>query len=71
VCQATVYLDENKIAEDVIWLEPTENGVAIRTLFGESRLVEGTLRGIDLLKHRVLLSRKSDQADTCADRARG
>ena len=69
MCQATVYMDENKIAEDVIWVEPTESGVAIRTLFGESRLVEGTLRGIDLLKHHVLLTHKSVQADPSAHQA--
>ena len=61
MCQATVYLDGNKIAEDVIWLEPTENGVSIRTLFGESRLVEGVLQGIDLLKHRVLLTHQAHE----------
>jgi len=64
-------LDDDKIAEDVIWLEPTEGGVAIRTLFGESRLVEGTLRGVDLLKHRVLLTRKSVRADSSAYPASG
>ena len=71
MCQATVYMDDIKIAEDVIWLEPTEGGVAIRTLFGESRLVEGTLRGVDLLKHRVLLTHKPVHTDSCAYRTSG
>ena len=55
MCQATVYLDEKKIMEDVIWLEPTEDGILLRTFFEEPREVKGTLKGIDLLKHRVLL----------------
>lgn len=58
MCQATVYLDEEKVMEDVIWLEPTERGFLMRTFFEEPQEVEGTLQGIDLLKHRVLLSSK-------------
>ncbi len=56
MCQATVYLDEEKIMEDVIWLEPTEDGVLVRSLFGEPKKVRGAIKGIDLLKHRVLLT---------------
>jgi predicted RNA-binding protein len=56
MCQATVYLDDQKIAEDVIWLEPTRDGVLLKTFFGEPQEVKATLKGIDLLKHRVLLA---------------
>ena len=56
MCQANVYLDEQKIMEDVIWLEPTTDGFLMRTFFGEPMEVKGTLKGIDLLKHRVLLA---------------
>jgi predicted RNA-binding protein len=42
--------------EEVIWLEPTENGVLLQTFFGEPQEIRGSLQGIDLLKHRVLLS---------------
>jgi predicted RNA-binding protein len=59
MCQATVYLDEQKVMEDVIWLEPTEKGFLMRTFFDEPQEVVGTLQGIDLLKHRVLLSSKA------------
>lgn len=55
MCQATVYLDGEPIERDVIWLEPTADGVLLRTLFGEPQTVQGRLQGIDLLKHRVLL----------------
>ena len=34
MCQATVYLDEQKVMEDVIWLEPTEKGFLMRTFLG-------------------------------------
>ena len=55
MCQATAYLDDKKIMKDVIWLEPTEDGFLLRTFFEEPKEVKGTLKGIDLLKHRVLL----------------
>ncbi|MBN1140025.1 MAG: CooT family nickel-binding protein [Anaerolineae bacterium] len=55
MCQATVYLDEQKIMEDVIWLEPTADGLRMRTFFSDPVEVRARLVGIDLLKHRVLL----------------
>lgn len=66
MCQANVYLDGKEIMRDVIWLEPTENGFLMRTFFEEPKEVVGTLQGIDLLKHRVLLAsaeraRKEDE----------
>ena len=66
MCQATVYLDEQKIMEDVVWLEPTDEGVLMRTFFGEPQEVKGTLLGIDLLKHRVLLA-SADQLQKESD----
>ena len=56
MCQATVYLDEEKVMEDVIWLEPTEDGILLRAFFEEPRIVKGVVKSIDLLKHHVLLA---------------
>jgi predicted RNA-binding protein len=42
--------------EDVIWLEPTEGGVLLRTLFEEPQEVKARIKSIDLLDHRVLLT---------------
>jgi len=56
MCQATVYLDDERVMQDVIWLEPTEEGFSMRSFFGEPMEVKGRLKGIDLLKHRVLLA---------------
>ena len=65
MCQATVYLDDERVMQDVIWLEPTKDGFSMRTFFGEPMEVKGRLKGIDLLKHRVLLASndKSQQGD--------
>lgn len=56
MCQAQVYLDEQPIMEDVVWLEPAAEGFLLRALLGEERHVKGKLQGIDLLKHRILLT---------------
>jgi len=56
MCQATAYLDQDKLMEDVIWLEPTADGFRMRTFFGEPLQVKAKLEGIDLLKHRILLT---------------
>ena len=55
MCQATVYLGEQKVAQDVTWLEPVENGVRLSTFFEEPQVVEGRIQHIDFLKHRVVL----------------
>jgi len=55
MCQAAIYLNDKKIMEDVIWLEPAEEGILARAFFDEPRLIKGFITGIDLLKHRVLM----------------
>jgi predicted RNA-binding protein len=55
MCQATVFLKDQQIAQDVIWLEQAENGVRLATFFEEPQLVYGRICRIDFLKHRVLL----------------
>ena len=55
MCQAKVYLGGRVIAEEVIGLEQTEEGVHLTVFFEEPRLVPGRIRHIDFLKHRVSL----------------
>lgn len=55
MCQTTVYLDEEKIMEDVIWVKPVAGGIEIHTFFDEPVFIQGVITGIDLLKHRILL----------------
>jgi predicted RNA-binding protein len=55
MCQATVYLGEQEIAQEVIGLELAEDGVRLAALFEEPKFVPGRIRRIDFLKHRVLL----------------
>lgn len=55
MCQATVYLGDQKVAEEVIGLEPLEDGVRLMAFFEEPTVVRGRIRHIDFLRHRVLL----------------
>jgi predicted RNA-binding protein len=60
VCQAKLYMTKGEerelIAQDVIYLEETPEGVRYATFFEEPKLVPGRVASVDLLKHAVLLS---------------
>lgn len=56
MCQAKVYLGDQEIDRDVIWLEPVEEGVRYAKFFGELHLLKGRLQRIDFLTHRVVLA---------------
>ncbi|HHN94293.1 MAG TPA: CooT family nickel-binding protein [Anaerolineae bacterium] len=64
MCQATVYLGEKKVAEEVTGLEPVEDGVRIAAFFEEPRLVPGRILRIDFLKHRVWLEPLGEERET-------
>jgi len=55
MCQATVYLDGEKIMEDVMLVEPVVEGVRLVKLFEPMRVVPAMIRKIDLMKHQVIL----------------
>lgn len=63
MCQATVFLDEKEVAQDVIWLEQTEKGVRLATLFEEPQFIPGRVRHIDFMKHRVILEPLEEEKD--------
>ncbi len=55
MCQATVYLGEKQVAEEVTSLEAIEEGVRLTAFFEEPQIVPGRVRQIDFLKHHVYL----------------
>ena len=55
MCQATVYLDGEKIMEDVMVVEPCSEGVRLVKLFEPIQLVKATIHKIDLMKHQIIL----------------
>ena len=55
MCQATIYLDGEKIMEDVTLVEILPEGVRLKVFFETPVVVPAVVRQIDLLKHRVIL----------------
>jgi len=55
MCQITVYLNDEKIMENVMFVEPTPNGVRLTTLFEQPLEVSATIKKIDLLKNTLIL----------------
>jgi predicted RNA-binding protein len=59
MCESKVYLDtpqgEELVMEEVTSIRPEGEGYRLVNLFGEARLVQGRIKEIDLLKHRVVL----------------
>jgi predicted RNA-binding protein len=55
MCQATVYLDGEKIMEDVLVVEPADDGIRLVKLFEPIQLVQASIQKIDLMKHKIFL----------------
>ena len=55
MCQAAVYLDGEKIMEDVLVVEPVTDGIQLVKLFEPIQLVKATIQKIDLMKHKIYL----------------
>jgi predicted RNA-binding protein len=55
MCQATVYLDDVVVMQDVMIVEPVPEGVRLIALFEPIKVVPAVIRQIDLIKHRVIL----------------
>jgi predicted RNA-binding protein len=63
MCQATIYLDGEKIMEDVTLVEILPEGVRLTVFFEPPRIVPAVIRQIDLLKHRVILESIKEEGD--------
>ena len=55
MCQAAIYLDGEKIMEDVMLVEPVPEGVRLVKLFEPVRIVPAVIKKIDLIKNQILL----------------
>lgn len=63
MCQATVYVGDELVAKEVNRLEFVSGGVQVRSFFEEPQVIEGVIKSIDFLKHRVLLEPASEEDD--------
>ncbi len=60
MCQATVFLNDSPIMEEVVSINPTDKGLVLKSLFNETKTVDAKIREIDLLTHKVYLTGKKD-----------
>ena len=56
MCQAAIYLDGEKIMEDVMLVEPVPEGVKLVKLFEPVRIVPAVIKKIDLIKNQIILN---------------
>ena len=61
MCLATVYIEENgqqeKVMQDVAWIEPADGGLELISLLGERKLFQAQIERIDLMKGLIVLKR--------------
>ena len=55
MCQIAVYLDDEKIMDSVMLVEPVPEGVRLLKMFESPRVVPATIRQIDLMKNKLFL----------------
>jgi predicted RNA-binding protein len=55
MCQVAVYLDDEKIMDSVMLVEPVAEGVRLVKMFETPRIVPATIRRVDLIKNKLYL----------------
>ena len=60
MCQATVYMNGEKIMEEVTQINSTPEGIRLKSLFEGPKFLQAEICEIDLLKHRVYLEKKDE-----------
>jgi predicted RNA-binding protein len=63
MCEVKVFLknntDEELLMEDVVLIKPSENGVYIANLFGDEKFIEGIIKEVHFLDHKVIIDKKA------------
>ncbi len=55
MCQVAVYLDDEKIMDNVMLVEPIPEGIRLVKMFEPPRVVPAAIRQIDLMKNKLIL----------------
>jgi len=63
MCQISAYLNDEKVMENVIFVEPTPGGVVLTEMFEQPREFSATIVRIDLLKNRLFLEDNSREGE--------
>ena len=57
MCQVAVYLNDEKIMDDVMLVEPTPKGVRLTKMFEPPREIPAVIRQINLMKNKLFLDK--------------
>lgn len=62
MCLATIYITDDdgrrkQVMQDVAWIKPTDDGLQLTAMLGESRLFHAQIESIDLMKNTIVLKR--------------
>jgi len=55
MCQIAVFLDDEKIMDDVMLVEPVPQGIRLIKLFESEHVIPATIRQVDLMRNKVFL----------------
>ncbi len=64
MCQVAVYLDEKKIMDSVMLVEPVPDGVRLVKLFEPPRVVPAVIRQVDLMKNKLFLESITERSES-------
>lgn len=64
MCESNAYIigkdgSEELLMENVNYLKPDENGIVLRSLFGEEMTVDAAIREVNLTGHKIVLETRS------------
>ena len=63
MCQVAVYLDEKKIMDSVMLVEPVPDGVRLIKLFEPPRVIPAVVRQVDLMKNKLFLESTIERSE--------
>ena len=63
MCQIAVYLDDEKIMDDVMFVESLSEGVRLIKMFEPPRVVPAVIRQIDLMKNKLILEKVEQEKE--------
>ncbi|AOY76419.1 CooT family nickel-binding protein [Clostridium formicaceticum] len=62
MCESAAYLitdkGEQKIMENVVYMKPENGKVYLADLLGEQKIVEGIVKEIKLIEHKIIIAEK-------------
>ena len=66
MCEARVFVsrdgEEQEVMEDVVLVQPEGDAYLLVNLLGEQKLVQGTIKKIDFLRHTLLVQAQESPA---------